>query len=320
MKKRVLIILECMLIMTMFVTTAMPANAETHVWYRIYKNGVFDDSNNSKGEGNLIGSFNVPGGQIPTGIFYSNGVLTLDSVNIYDLDLRGYEGKIVLKGNSVIGSYNSILIDSSIAIYPYERNNPIPIKVEMVAEPGAKLTLKNGIALWRIILENDDGTYLWLQDTQFSLGKNTKSSDPNLNFIVTSDSLPHYYNHNEIVIYYDEPTTVATTSNSTTTKKNFSQGTTKRTDVDKTTTVDTKKEKTTAGKSTGTTESIETTVEGTVPGANTSTKVETTTKATPQPAENESNTGKIIGICIGATAAIGCSAALFFFVIKPKLL
>lgn len=299
--------------MTMFVTTAVPANAETHVWYRIYKNGVFDDSNNSKGDGNLIGSFNVLEGQTPTGISYSNGVLTLDSVNIYDLDLRGYEGKIVLKGNSVIGSYNSILIDSSIAIYPYERNNPIPIKVEMVAEPGAKLTLKSGMALWRIILENDDGTYLWLQNTQFSLGKNTKSSDPNLNFIVTSDSLPHYYNHNEIIIYYEEPTTVATTEKAITTKNNFSQETTKKAYEDKTTAIDKRNEKTTVEKATGTT------VEETVAAGNTSTKVETT-KATPQPVENESNTGKIIGICIGATAAIGGSAALFFFVIKPKLL
>ena len=308
MKKRGLIILECILIVIMFVTTAVPANAEAHVWYRVFENGVFDDSNSSKGEGRLVGSFNVPEGQTPTGISYSNGVLTLDSINIYDLDLRGYEGKIVLKGNSVIGSYNSILVDSSIAIYPYETKNPIPIKVQMIAEPGAKLTLKSGIALWRIVLENDDGTYLWLQDTQFSLGKNTTSSDPKLNFVVTSDSLPHYYNNNEIVICYEEPTTVSTTKN------NSSQVTTEKTTENKTTVADKKNDGTAVEETTGTT------IEETVTKSNTSVKTEITTKATPQSVENESKTGKIIGICIGATAAVGGSAALYFFIIKPKFL
>ncbi len=310
MKKWVLIILECMLIMTMFVSTAVPANAEYYEWYAIYENGVFTGGG---GEGDRAGLFHVAEGQSPAGVSYSDGVLVLDNANISDLDLRGFEGKIVVKGNSTIGYANPMLIYASLSIYPLERLNPNPLKVEIIAEPGAKLTLEGGIGISRIVMRDEDGSYIWLQESQVSLGPNTKSTDPTLNYFITSEAQQSYINSNKIVIYYEEPTTVATTEKAITTKNNSSKATTKKVDEDKTTAIDQKNEKTTVEKTT------ETTLEETATTGNTSTKVETT-KTTPQSVENESNTGKIIGICIGATAAIGGSAALFFFVIKPKFL
>ena len=320
MKKRVLIILECLLIMTVFVTTAVPVNAEGRVTYYLFENGVLT-SEYSMSEGDLCAMFNMPSGETPTGIYLSNGNLVLENAKLYDFEITGSPDskriKVVLKGSSTIEMLDHELMVTAMQITPrYTKDMGSTFTVEIVAEKDARLTLVGGLLIAAL-----DGTYvsngktevMYYTDSELVLGENTSTNISALKHYITSQNELTHKQFGTVMFYYKEPTaatTAAYTTSSTTTKSTSSQQTTKKANFVTSTESVVKDENVTT----------EIAVEEQASEQNTSTKIEITTKATPQPVENESNTGKIIGICIGATAVIGGGTALFFFVIKPKFL